>query len=205
MLPGRQRPALPASPNRACGILLGRALARKTYGPAPTPQRRTRLLARRRPASAGGQLLTCQKHPSDVNSILEQIDREGWHIYARGGTSCSCGDGQVGKSWIFTPRASAMRDRSPGSLVTTGAWWRTAVAMTIASTTSAVAEAAQAIPAARPMYSSSGMMSQPLSTREIWCWGPPRQAWARTTTGTSRSEEHTSELQSRQYLVCRLL
>src|SRR3712207_6939161 len=26
-----------------------------------------------------------------------------------------------------------------------------------------------------------------------------------TWTGTSRSEEHTSELQSRQYLVCRLL
>src|SRR3712207_93344 len=31
--------------------------------------------------------------------------------------------------------------------------------------------------------------------------GPP----ARTTTPSSRSEEHTSELQSRQYLVCRLL
>ena len=31
---------------------------------------------------------------------------------------------------------------------------------------------------------SSGTMSQPLSTREIWCWGPPRQAWASTTTGT---------------------
>src|SRR3712207_7439307 len=28
---------------------------------------------------------------------------------------------------------------------------------------------------------------------------------ARTTGSTSRSEEHTSELQSRQYLVCRLL
>src|SRR3712207_7482940 len=27
----------------------------------------------------------------------------------------------------------------------------------------------------------------------------------RTRAGTSRSEEHTSELQSRQYLVCRLL
>src|SRR3712207_7343846 len=31
---------------------------------------------------------------------------------------------------------------------------------------------------------------------------PPRRAGPRTT---SRSEEHTSELQSRQYLVCRLL
>src|SRR3712207_7252951 len=28
---------------------------------------------------------------------------------------------------------------------------------------------------------------------------------AKEATGTSRSEEHTSELQSRQYLVCRLL
>src|SRR5229473_3280364 len=49
---------------------------------------------------------------------------------------------------------------------------------------SAVAEAAQATPAARPVAWSSGRMSQPLSTREIWCWGPPRQAWASTTTGT---------------------
>ena len=40
--------------------------------------------------------------------------------------------------------------RSLGSLVTTGAWWRTAVAMTMASTTSVVPEAAQATPAARP-------------------------------------------------------
>src|SRR3712207_8705589 len=29
--------------------------------------------------------------------------------------------------------------------------------------------------------------------------------WRAVTTGTPRSEEHTSELQSRQYLVCRLL
>src|SRR5215203_7092854 len=38
------------------------------------------------------------------------------------------------------------------------------------------------------------------------CWSasPP---WARSTwrSSTARSEEHTSELQSRQYLVCRLL
>src|SRR3712207_8442608 len=31
-----------------------------------------------------------------------------------------------------------------------------------------------------------------------------RRPWT-TTTATGRSEEHTSELQSRQYLVCRLL
>src|SRR3712207_6891016 len=36
----------------------------------------------------------------------------------------------------------------------------------------------------------------------------PAAAWtarARTTAAAARSEEHTSELQSRQYLVCRLL
>src|SRR3712207_7780854 len=38
---------------------------------------------------------------------------------------------------------------------------------------------------------------------------PPASGCSRSTTGSraraSRSEEHTSELQSRQYLVCRLL
>src|SRR3712207_7412003 len=33
----------------------------------------------------------------------------------------------------------------------------------------------------------------------------PRSTAAQTASGSSRSEEHTSELQSRQYLVCRLL
>src|SRR3712207_7827700 len=33
----------------------------------------------------------------------------------------------------------------------------------------------------------------------------PHRATAITETGAQRSEEHTSELQSRQYLVCRLL
>src|SRR5437764_5869382 len=35
--------------------------------------------------------------------------------------------------------------------------------------------------------------------------GRAHSAAARTTTGSSRSEEHTSELQSPMYLVCRLL
>src|SRR3712207_3996858 len=37
--------------------------------------------------------------------------------------------------------------------------------------------------------------------------GPVRNPWdpSRNAGGSSRSEEHTSELQSRQYLVCRLL
>src|SRR3712207_8842627 len=34
---------------------------------------------------------------------------------------------------------------------------------------------------------------------------PPRPCPQRCATGCQRSEEHTSELQSRQYLVCRLL
>src|SRR3712207_7911973 len=34
---------------------------------------------------------------------------------------------------------------------------------------------------------------------------PPRAAISARSSSVSRSEEHTSELQSRQYLVCRLL
>src|SRR5215203_6323067 len=34
---------------------------------------------------------------------------------------------------------------------------------------------------------------------------PPRRAWPVASSAPGRSEEHTSELQSRQYLVCRLL
>src|SRR3712207_8151739 len=37
------------------------------------------------------------------------------------------------------------------------------------------------------------------------CLQPEYQAYARQVITNARSEEHTSELQSRQYLVCRLL
>src|SRR3712207_7112941 len=37
------------------------------------------------------------------------------------------------------------------------------------------------------------------------CRAPPRPTTAGATRRPPRSEEHTSELQSRQYLVCRLL
>src|ERR1039457_912050 len=40
------------------------------------------------------------------------------------------------------------------------------------------------MPAAQSVAWFPGRMSQPLSTREIWCLGLPRQAWASTTTGT---------------------
>src|SRR3712207_8213872 len=46
--------------------------------------------------------------------------------------------------------------------------------------------------------------SSPGSRKGPWLWG----SWALPTMTmwvASRSEEHTSELQSRQYLVCRLL
>src|SRR3712207_8223834 len=36
-------------------------------------------------------------------------------------------------------------------------------------------------------------------------WMPIAAGYVAANNGTSRSEEHTSELQSRQYLVCRLL
>src|SRR3712207_8361222 len=39
----------------------------------------------------------------------------------------------------------------------------------------------------------------------VWCAGPPRSRPAHRRTRPRRSEEHTSELQSRQYLVGRLL
>src|SRR5699024_12007259 len=46
--------------------------------------------------------------------------------------------------------------------------------------------------------------------RSTWCWGTPSRAprragWQRPTRTFMRSEEHTSELQSRFDLVCRLL
>src|SRR3712207_8817756 len=46
----------------------------------------------------------------------------------------------------------------------------------------------------------------PPSARPGWrCWPPTVGERRRSTRWRRRSEEHTSELQSRQYLVCRLL
>src|SRR5476651_2869726 len=39
----------------------------------------------------------------------------------------------------------------------------------------------------------------------IYRWPAPPRFWLPSTPAVRRSEEHTSELQSRQYLVCRLL
>src|SRR5207249_7625751 len=73
-----------------------------------------------------------------------------------------------------------------------------------------------------PTRRSSDLSNIWASTRKRWTaartssrWGcatgsttarwSPRSAGLRTSSGTSRSEEHTSELQSRFDLVCRLL
>src|SRR3712207_7536013 len=58
---------------------------------------------------------------------------------------------------------------------------------------------APSLPARRPVGSSTPMI---VSTTVPEPRVPTRTVWP---IGSSRSEEHTSELQSRQYLVCRLL
>src|SRR3712207_9470037 len=51
--------------------------------------------------------------------------------------------------------------------------------------------------------------STPSAARSLWGAGPPAgcspRRFTATVTRSPRSEEHTSEFQSRQYLVCRLL
>src|SRR3712207_8357978 len=61
---------------------------------------------------------------------------------------------------------------------------------------------AHLLPPASPLTSSYGPSapSQDLLKRARCSAPPPPPLWP-----SSRSEEHTSELQSRQYLVCRLL
>src|SRR3712207_7559011 len=62
---------------------------------------------------------------------------------------------------------------------------------------------------AKPQMASLGNTSRPSSTRRsrVVCCACQSTRPGRCTLwlGPSRSEEHTSELQSRQYLVCRLL
>src|SRR5688572_32690449 len=58
-----------------------------------------------------------------------------------------------------------------------------------------------------PASTSSGRPSTPTSPTPTGCRGAPACApiWAASTSTPSRSEEHTSELQSQSNLVCRLL
>src|SRR5436189_2045231 len=60
-------------------------------------------------------------------------------------------------------------------------------------------------PATTEIYTLSLHDALPISPASAR-WYMPLVSWRRqTSTGTSRSEEHTSELQSPMYLVCRLL
>src|SRR3712207_7577106 len=53
---------------------------------------------------------------------------------------------------------------------------------------------------------SKRMGRAPALRISTWPSGPGSPSWTAPVTGClGRSEEHTSELQSRQYLVCRLL
>src|SRR5947209_11477982 len=62
-----------------------------------------------------------------------------------------------------------------------------------------------------PVAGRSGLSCSPSKRGAAMAGRPAREAPSRfsvpegTSTRGSRSEEHTSELQSRQYLVCRLL
>src|SRR3712207_9304283 len=57
---------------------------------------------------------------------------------------------------------------------------------------------------ALPIYSACPMVPSSLWTRAIS--SAPNASFTKSSSwAVSRSEEHTSELQSRQYLVCRLL
>src|SRR3712207_8285684 len=63
-------------------------------------------------------------------------------------------------------------------------------------------------PATRWSTASSGTTTRSRTARSSSCApGRPPCSWTRVRSPTysARSEEHTSELQSRQYLVCRLL
>src|SRR3712207_7352158 len=58
------------------------------------------------------------------------------------------------------------------------------------------------LPFARPQGSADGRGATSSSAARAWAWFMPVLLKRSTAI---RSEEHTSELQSRQYIVCRLL
>src|SRR5258707_5818716 len=55
------------------------------------------------------------------------------------------------------------------------------------------------------IYTLSLHDALPISSRSSKIWSRAGTRTSLCTSAASRSEEHTSELQSRQYLVCRLL
>src|SRR3712207_8052872 len=60
-------------------------------------------------------------------------------------------------------------------------------------------------PPGRVALSSASSRSERSRGSTACVSGSPKRQLYSSTRGPSRSEEHTSELQSRQYLVCRLL
>src|SRR3712207_7367826 len=56
-----------------------------------------------------------------------------------------------------------------------------------------------------PLVASRELALEPAVSRRPICGSGSRRTSATADTLFGRSEEHTSELQSRQYLVCRLL
>src|SRR3712207_8271176 len=72
----------------------------------------------------------------------------------------------------------------------------------------AVAGEGAAVPAHRRgigHVAQDGALFPHLTVGQNIAFGLPSSAGRRSRSGRVRSEEHTSELQSRQYLVCRLL
>src|SRR3712207_9417162 len=64
----------------------------------------------------------------------------------------------------------------------------------------------RALTVCAPWTSIFRIASRPaVSASTTWSTGVPDQCPCTSATSRNRSEEHTSELQSRQYLVCRLL
>src|SRR2546422_3368300 len=55
------------------------------------------------------------------------------------------------------------------------------------------------------LFRSLSIEALPLARRTLWPFGPLLWLLCGTKVGLERSEEHTSELQSRLHLVCRLL
>src|SRR3712207_8823984 len=60
-------------------------------------------------------------------------------------------------------------------------------------------------PGTRPSRPSASAPAAPRRGIASSCGSPPAEATDASPGAEERSEEHTSELQSRQYLVCRLL
>src|SRR3712207_8420444 len=75
------------------------------------------------------------------------------------------------------------------------------------SATSSTSVGSKPTPESTALSAGGSSAGTGAASSEGWSVAPSRtpDAYASTNSWISRSEEHTSELQSRQYLVCRLL